>query len=189
MDQEDRIDIYTIPPNFAEEGTMLSGRIKTRNAVETAILLAVLLPVLYSLQLPVKAKLYIGIIVLVPLTIFAVIGVQGESLSAFVGSFLRFLRRRRVLTVPDERYRLEQNRRREKREQEERKNREKKVRKSENRTGKVRGAKKETKQEAYPAADEKRTSGGAKRGKAKREKEDRRTGEKENAGNQQGEGR
>lgn len=178
MDQEERIDIYTIPPNFAEEGTMLSGRIKTRNAVETAILLAVLLPILYSLQVPVKAKLYIGMIVLVPLTIFAVIGVQGESLAAFVGSFLRFLRRRRVLTVPDERYRLEQNRRREKQEREERKSREKKARKSENKTGKVRGAKEETKQEAYLASDEKGASGGADRGKAKKEKDRRIAGKK-----------
>ena len=24
MEQEDRIDIYTIPPNFAEEGTLLA---------------------------------------------------------------------------------------------------------------------------------------------------------------------
>ena len=49
MDQDDRIEIYTIPPNFAEEGTLFSGRIKTRNAVETAILLSVLLPILLSL--------------------------------------------------------------------------------------------------------------------------------------------
>ena len=50
MDQEDRIEIYTIPPNFAEEGTLFSGRVKTRNAVETAILLSVLLPILLSLE-------------------------------------------------------------------------------------------------------------------------------------------
>ena len=42
MEQEDRIDIYTIPPNFAEEGTLLSGRIKTRNAVETGVILLIL---------------------------------------------------------------------------------------------------------------------------------------------------
>ena len=46
MEQEDRIDIYIIPPNFAEEGTLLSGRIKTRNAVETGVILLVLVPVL-----------------------------------------------------------------------------------------------------------------------------------------------
>ena len=50
MEQEDRIDIYIIPPNFAEEGTLLSGRIKTRNAVETGVILLILVPVLLSLN-------------------------------------------------------------------------------------------------------------------------------------------
>ena len=30
MDREDQIEIYTIPPNFAEEGTVFSGRINRR---------------------------------------------------------------------------------------------------------------------------------------------------------------
>lgn len=111
MDDE-RIEIYTIPPNFAEEGTILSGRIKTRNAVETALILMVLVPVIVSLEAAVKTKMYIGMIVLVPVVILAVIGVQGESLFSFIASFFRFVRRRRCLTVPDERYRLEQNRKR-----------------------------------------------------------------------------
>lgn len=114
MDQEDRIEIYTIPPNFAEEGTLFSGLVKTRNAVETAILLSVLLPILLSLELSVKAKMYLGMIVLVPVVILAVLGVQGESLFAFITSFFQFLRRRRVLLPPDERYRLTLNRQKEK---------------------------------------------------------------------------
>lgn len=114
MDQDDRIEIYTIPPNFAEEGTLFSGRVKTRNAVETAILLSVLLPILLSLELSVKAKMYLGIIILVPVIILAVLGIQGESLFAFIASFFQFLRRRRVLLPPDERYRLTQNRKKEK---------------------------------------------------------------------------
>lgn len=114
MDQEDRIDVYTIPPNFAEEGTLFSGRVKTRNAVETAILLMVLVPLLFSLNTTVKIKMYIGMIVLVPVVTVSVIGIQGESLFAFIASFFQYVRRRRCLTEPDERYRLEQNRRKEK---------------------------------------------------------------------------
>ena len=109
MDQEDRIDIYTIPPNFAEEGTLFSGRVKTRNAVETTMLLMV-----FSLNTTVKMKMYIGMIVLVPVVVVSVIGIQGESLFAFIASFFRYVRRRRCLTEPDECYRLEQNRRKEK---------------------------------------------------------------------------
>lgn len=114
MEQEDRIDIYIIPPNFAEEGTLLSGRIKTRNAVETGVLLFVLVPILLSLDITVRIKMYLAMIVLVPVVILSVIGVQGESLFAFIGSFFQYVRRRRYLTVPDERYRMEQNRRKKK---------------------------------------------------------------------------
>ena len=114
MEREEKAEIYTIPPNFAEEGTLFSGRIRTRNAIETGILLAVLLPLLASLELPVKAKLYIGMIVLVPVVVLAVLGVQGESLFAFIAGFLMFVRRRRYLALPDEKYRLLLNRKREK---------------------------------------------------------------------------
>ena len=111
MEQEDRIDIYTIPPNFAEEGTLLSGRIKTRNGVETGVILLVLVPILLSLNTTARVKMYIGMIVLVPVVILSVIGVQGESLFGFIGSFFRYVGRRRYLAPPDERYRMEQNRR------------------------------------------------------------------------------
>lgn len=112
MEREDRIEIYMIPSNFAEEGTMLSGRIRTKNAVETAVMLLVLIPLLLCLDMTVKTKMYIAMIVLVPVGILGILGVQGESLFAFIGSFFRYLTRRRLLTIPDERYRLEQNRRR-----------------------------------------------------------------------------
>lgn len=114
MEQEDRIEIYTIPPNFAEEGTLLSGRIKTRNAVETGMLLFVLVPILLSLDTTARVKMYLAMIILVPVVILSVIGVQGESLFAFIGSFFRYVRRRRYLGPPDERYRMEQNRRKKK---------------------------------------------------------------------------
>lgn len=110
MEQEDRIEIYTIPPNFAEEGTLLSGRIKTRNAVETGVLLLLLVPFLLSLDTTARVKMYLAMIVLVPVVILSVVGVQGESLFAFIGSFFRYVRRRRYLGPPDERYRMEQNR-------------------------------------------------------------------------------
>lgn len=114
MEQEDRIEIYTIPPNFAEEGTLLSGRIKTRNAVETGVLLFVLVPILLSLDTTARVKMYLAMIVLVPVVILSVIGLQGESLFAFIGSFFRYVKRRRYLGPPDERYRMEQNRRKKK---------------------------------------------------------------------------
>lgn len=111
MSQKERVDVYTIPPNFAKEGTILSGRVEARNAVEAAALVLFLLQVLMMLDLGVKGKIYVGIIVILPVAIFSVIGVQGESLTSFIFQFFRFLARRRVLTVPNGQYRLKRNRR------------------------------------------------------------------------------
>lgn len=111
MPQKERADIYTIPPNFAKEGTILSGRVETRNAIEAAVLVFFLLQALLSLDWGTRAKIYAGVIIIIPVAIFAVIGVQGESLTSFVFQFFRYLVKRRVLTVPDAKYRLKRNRR------------------------------------------------------------------------------
>lgn len=62
-------------------------------------------------DLGVKGKIYAGVIVMIPIVIFAVLGVQGESLTSFLFQFLKYLCGRRILTVPDGKYRLKRNRR------------------------------------------------------------------------------
>ncbi len=70
-----------------------------------------LLQILLSMDFGVRVKIYVGVAVLIPALIFAVLGVQGESLTSFLFQFVRYLNRRRVLTVPDGKYRLKRNRR------------------------------------------------------------------------------
>lgn len=65
-----KVDIYTIPPNFAEEGTILSGRVRTRNAVETVLLVLFLFQGLMMLPAGNRTKIYVGVIVLLPAAIF-----------------------------------------------------------------------------------------------------------------------
>ena len=108
---KDQIDLYFIPPNFAEEGTVLSGRLRTRNAVETAILVFFMLKPLTMLDTTLKIKIYIGVAVILPVMIVSLIGIQGESLTAFLMSFFRYIRQCRLLAPPDTGYRLERNRR------------------------------------------------------------------------------
>lgn len=79
MAQKEHVDVYTIPPNFAKEGTILSGRLEARNAVEAAVMAPSLLRLLMMAELSPKGKIYAGIIVILPVTILAVIGVQGEK--------------------------------------------------------------------------------------------------------------
>lgn len=121
MAQKEKCDIYIIPPNFAQEGTIFSGRVKTRNAAEAAVLVFFLLQILLSLDISVRGKIYMGVIVLIPAAIFGVLGVQGESLTSFAAQFFRYLWNKRIVTVPDGRYRLKRNRRLKKQEQKQRK--------------------------------------------------------------------
>jgi hypothetical protein len=68
-----------------------------------------------------RTKIYLGIIFILPVVIFAVIGVQGERLTAYLFHILCFLKNRRVLTTPSGRYQLERKRRIERREHKRRK--------------------------------------------------------------------
>ena len=109
--QREKVDVYTIPPNFAQEGTIFSGRVRLRNAFEAGVLALLLFQLLMATNLSVKGKIYAGIIVMIPVVIFAVLGVQGESLTSFLFQFLKYLWGRIILTVPDGKYRLKRNRR------------------------------------------------------------------------------
>lgn len=97
MDREER-DIYIIPPNFIEGGTLFGGMFKTRNVVEAGILaLAVGVPV-FSLNLSLTTRIILLCLTSLPLAMLALIGVAGGSLSQFILLFFAFLRNRRTLT-------------------------------------------------------------------------------------------
>lgn len=82
-------------PILQKEGTLFSGRIEGRNAFEAAVLFIVLFRILFFIDVSIKLRIYIGIIVILPLTILAVVGVNGESLLSFIIQFIRFVTRRR----------------------------------------------------------------------------------------------
>ena len=73
MAQNDHADVYIIPPNFVKEGTLFSGRAEARNVVEAAFLALIGIRFLVFLNLGIKGKIYVGIILILPLVILAVI--------------------------------------------------------------------------------------------------------------------
>ena len=96
MKNEER-DVYIIPPNFIEGGTLMGGMLKTRNAIEAAILGTVVgWPVLH-LSFSLQTRIIILCLTALPLVLFALIGVSGESLSSFFLLLLSWLRNRRQL--------------------------------------------------------------------------------------------
>jgi len=90
-------DVYIIPPNFIEGGTLFGGMFKLRNAIEAGVLaLAVILPVM-RINISLTARIVILCLTALPLGIFGLLGINGECLSSFVISFFKFLKNRRVI--------------------------------------------------------------------------------------------
>lgn len=95
-------DIYIIPPNFIETGTILGGTIKFRNAVEAAILSLLIGFPVFHLPVTLTTKIIIACLTVLPVALFAIIGIGGESLSSFVINFFIFLKNRRVIGIVSE---------------------------------------------------------------------------------------
>lgn len=94
----EEFEVYIIPPNFMEGGTLFGGLLKTRNTIEAVILgLAVGVPVL-RLPFSLTVRVVILCLTALPLVLLALIGVSGMSLSAFIRLFFCFLHNRRILS-------------------------------------------------------------------------------------------
>lgn len=99
---KEELDTYTIPPNFMESGTLFGGAFKLRNALEAGTLvLAIGLPV-FRLPISLTMRIILLCLTALPLGLIALIGVSGESLSSFIFSFFRFLKKRRIVSPPAE---------------------------------------------------------------------------------------
>lgn len=94
---EEHHDTYLIPPNFIEGGTMFGGMFKIRNVMEAGILaVAAGVPVL-SIPVSLTARIIILCFTALPLALFGLLGVSGESLSSFIFAFFKWLKNRRVI--------------------------------------------------------------------------------------------
>lgn len=104
-------DVYFIPQNFIDTGSLFGGSVRLRNAVEASALAAGTgIPLMY-LPLPFNWRLILVIVISLPLAIFAVVGIEGDSLTEFLAHWFRFLRRRRIVTATED-GNLEANKRR-----------------------------------------------------------------------------
>ena len=98
MNNKNDHDIYIIPPNFIETGTILGGMFKIRNAIEAGILAIVIgVPVLLFVPMGLTARIIILCLTALPAALVALIGISGECLSHFLLLFLKYLRNRRVV--------------------------------------------------------------------------------------------
>lgn len=90
-------ELYIIPPNFIESGTIFGGLVKIRNAIEAIILASLVGIPIFELNLSIMVRIIILCLTALPLFIFGIIGVNGECLSSFVFAFFKYLKSRRVI--------------------------------------------------------------------------------------------
>ena len=97
MNNSEEHQIALIPRNFIERGTFMVGMFKIRNAIEGAILaIGIAIPVVH-LPLSLTIRIIILCMTSLPAAMVALIGIGGESLTAFLMNAIRFLFNRRIL--------------------------------------------------------------------------------------------
>ena len=97
MNNSEEHQIALIPRNFIERGTFMGGMFKIRNAIEGAILaIGIAIPVVH-LPLSLTIRIIILCMTSLPAAMVALIGIGGESLTAFLMNAVRFLFNRRIL--------------------------------------------------------------------------------------------
>lgn len=96
MKERDEHKIYVIPPNFIEGGSLFGGLVKFRNAIEAGIIALVIGFPVFKLALPLTSRIIILCLTALPLSVFGLVGINGECLSSFAVSFIKFLKARRI---------------------------------------------------------------------------------------------
>ena len=98
---EENRDVYYIPPNFLTSGRLFGGAIRIRNAIEACVLVLLSSVPIIKLPLSLTARIILLCLVPLPLGVFGVVGLEGDSLSEFVLNWIRWLCNRRVLYRSD----------------------------------------------------------------------------------------
>ena len=99
--EREELDVYVIPPNFIESGKLFGGMFKLRNAIEAGVLAGGCGMLVFKIPVSLTTKIIILCVISLPLAIFGLMGVDGESLSEFIINVFKFLNNRRVLYRSD----------------------------------------------------------------------------------------
>jgi len=98
VDEQEYRNVYVIPANYTDSGRLMGGMLETRNTIEAIalVLLAGYLELTW-LGAPGITKVVIMTVTLMPLGVFALMGIGGDSLLQFTSHMVMFWLRRRKL--------------------------------------------------------------------------------------------
>ena len=99
--RQEEHDTFIIPPNFIETGTLFGGTIKIRNAAEALVLTLLIGIPVFHLPFRLTTNIIIACLTILPAALFALIGIDGDSLGSFILNYFHFIKNRRLLGSTD----------------------------------------------------------------------------------------
>ncbi len=98
MEEKEYSNIYAIPANYTDSGKIMGGMLEIRNAVETGFLVALVgYPELMLIPMPVKIRIVVMTLTLLPLGVLSMMGIDGDSLFQYASHMIRYAANRRKL--------------------------------------------------------------------------------------------
>lgn len=98
MEEKEYSNIYAIPANYTDSGKIMGGMLEVRNAVETGFLVALVgYPELMLIPMPIKIRIVVMTLTLLPLGVLSMMGIDGDSLFQYVSHMIRYAAGRRKL--------------------------------------------------------------------------------------------
>ena len=98
---KDERDVYYIPPNFLTSGRLFGGMIRVRNAIEACVLVIISGFPIINLPLSLTIRVIVLCLITLPLGVFGVVGIDGDSLTEFAVNWVKWMMKRRMLFRSD----------------------------------------------------------------------------------------
>lgn len=98
MEEIEYSNVYVIPANYTDSGKIMGGMLEVRNAVETGFLVALVgYPELMLIPMPIKIRIVVMTLTLLPLGVLSMMGIDGDSLFQYASHMLRYAANKRTL--------------------------------------------------------------------------------------------
>ena len=98
MDEKETNKLYAIPANYTDSGRLFGGMLAARNAVEALILTVILgFAEIKLIPMPTTVRVVVMVLTILPTALIAMMGIDGQSLTQYLGHILRFVKNKRKL--------------------------------------------------------------------------------------------
>ncbi|MDE5993970.1 MAG: PrgI family protein, partial [Oscillospiraceae bacterium] len=98
MEQKEKKNVYIIPSNYTDSGKWFWGLVEPRNAIEATILGVALLIGIFCLPISIYIRITMAAVIAIPVFVLACIGVNGDSLTQFLGHIINHFTTRKKMT-------------------------------------------------------------------------------------------